>query len=118
MKAHTANLINSLILISFGIWGYFGSDTPSFTALIPAIVGVLLLLSYNGVKKENKIIAHIAVVLTLIIIIGLIKPLTGAMDRDDTAAIARVVVMLLSSIFAFVFFIKSFVDARKARQQL
>lgn len=117
MKAHTASLINSIILISFGLWGYFGSDTPSFTALIPVIIGFLLLLSYNGVKKENKIIAHIAVLLTLVIIVGLIKPLTGAIDRGDTAAIARVIVMLLSSVLAFIFFIKSFIDARKARQQ-
>ena len=117
MKAHTASLINALLLIVLAGWGYLSSDTPSMTALIPAIIGVILLGLNNGVKKENKVIAHIAVVLTLLILIGLIKPLTGAMERADNMAIMRVVVMLLSTIVALVYFIKSFIDARKSRAE-
>jgi hypothetical protein len=44
MKAHTASLINAVILVLFGLWGYFGSENPSFTALIPVAVGVVLLV--------------------------------------------------------------------------
>ena len=40
-------------------------------------------------------IAHIAVLLTLLIIIGLIKPLTGAIGRGDSAAVAPVATMLV-----------------------
>lgn len=116
MKAHTASLINAIILIAFSAWGYFSSDTPSITALIPAIIGVLLLICNPGVRKENKVIAHIAVVLTLLVLIGLIKPLTGAMGRGDSAAIFRVVTMILSTLLAMVYFVKSFIDARKNRQ--
>jgi len=116
MKAHTASLINAVILISFSAWGYFTSDTPSMTALIPLVIGVILLICNPGIRKENKIIAHIAVVLTLLVLIGLIKPLTGAMERGDSAAIFRVVIMLLSTLLATAYFIKSFIDARKNRQ--
>ena len=52
MKAHTASLINAIILIAFGLLGYFGSATPSFTSLIPTIIGVMLLILNNGVKLE------------------------------------------------------------------
>ena len=38
-----ANFINSVTLILFGLWGYLGSQTPSPTALIPVIFGVLLI---------------------------------------------------------------------------
>ncbi|MFK7905615.1 MAG: hypothetical protein AB8B69_10845 [Chitinophagales bacterium] len=116
MKAHTASLINAVLLVGLGAWGYFGSASPSPTALIPVVFGVVLLLLNGGVKKENKVIAHIAVVLTLLILFGLGKPLMGAMDRGDTMATARVGVMLLSTIVALVFFIKSFIDAKKSRQ--
>lgn len=116
MKAHTASLINAVLLVALGAWGYFGSATPSPTALIPVVFGVILLLLNSGVKKENKVIAHIAVVLTLLILFGLGKPLMGAMDRGDTMATARVGVMLLSTVVALVFFIKSFIDAKKSRQ--
>jgi hypothetical protein len=116
MKAHTASLINAVILIGFGLWAYFCSETPSVTALIPVIFGVVILSLYKGVKKEDKIIAHIAVLLTLLILGGLVKPLTAAIGREDGLAIARVSVMIVSTIIALFFFIKSFVDVRRARK--
>ena len=115
MKAHTASLLNALILIGFGLWAYLGSDTPSKTALIPVGFGAMLLSLYRGVKKENKIVAHIAVLLTLLILGGLLKPLTAAVDREDGLAIMRVSVMIVSTIMALVFFIKNFIDVRRAR---
>lgn len=115
MKAHTASLINAVLLIGLSLWGYFSSDTPSTTALIPAFVGVALLALNGGVKKENKVIAHIAVLLTLLILFGLVKPLMGAMDRGDNMAIGRVAVMMISTVVAMVYFVKSFIDARKNR---
>lgn len=115
MKAHTASLINAVILIGFGLWAYLGSDTPSKTALIPVGFGVVILFLYKGIKKEDKIIAHAAVLLTLVILAGLVKPLTAALGREDGLAIARVAVMILSTITALFFFIKSFVDVRRAR---
>ncbi len=115
MKAHVVSLIHALALIGLGGYGYITSDTPSITALIPVVFGVLLLAMNNGVKKENKVIAHIAVLLTLLIVIGLVKPLTGAVNRGDTAATARVATMLVLGILAIVSFVRSFIAARKAR---
>ncbi len=115
MKAHLASLIHAVALIGLGGYGYLSSDTPSVTALIPVVFGVLLLAMNNGVKKENKVIAHIAVLLTLLIIIGLVKPLMGAMGRGDSAAVARVATMLVLGVLAMVSFVRSFIAARKAR---
>ena len=116
MQAHVASLINSILLITLGSWGYFGSDDPSVTALIPVVFGVLLAALIPGVKKQSKIQSHIAVFFTVLIFFGLTKPLTGALDRGDTLAVARVATMLGSTAFAMIFFVKSFIDARKARQ--
>lgn len=115
MKAHTASLINAILLIVLSGWGYLDSETPSITALIPAFVGVALLLCNKGVKNENKAIAHIAVLLTLIILFGLYKPLTGVLDRGNTMGVVRVVLMLVSTVVAMVYFVKSFIAARKNR---
>ena len=116
MRPHIANFINAIVLISLSSWGYFSSDTPSITALIPTFIGIVLLICSAGVKKENKIIAHVAVLLTLVILAGLIKPLFGALDRGDTAAIIRVCIMILSSVIAMIIFIRNFIDAKKKRQ--
>ena len=115
MKTHVVSLIHAIALIGLGGYGYLSSDSPSVTALIPVVFGVLLLAMNNGVKKENKVIAHIAVLLTLFIIIGLIKPLTGAMGRGDSGAVARVATMLVLGVLAMVSFVRSFIAARKAR---
>ncbi len=116
MKAPLANLVNAVTLIVLGAWGYFGSDTPSNTALIPVAAGVLLLAFYSGVKSENKTIAHLAVLLTLIIVLSLFMPLKGAIGRSDTLAIARVGIMVVTGILAMIAFIKSFKAARLARE--
>ena len=116
MKAYVASLVNSVILIGFGLWGYLGSETPSKTALIPVIFGAVLLSLYKGIKKEDKIVAHIAVLLTLLILGGLVKPLTAAIGREDGMAIMRVVVMLATTLIALAAFIKSFIDVRRARE--
>lgn len=115
MKPYIVNLFNATVLIFLGLWGYFVSEAPSFTAFIPVVTGFILLILTPWFRKENKVAAHIAVVLTLVIFIGLIKPLTGAIARDDSGAVLRVSFMLLTSLVAMGFFIKSFVDARRKK---
>tara|TARA_B100001057_G_scaffold473180_1_gene537300 strand:+ start:781 stop:1131 length:351 start_codon:yes stop_codon:yes gene_type:complete len=115
MKANTVSLINSLVLVSMGLWGYLESDSRPITALIPVIIGIILLLINSGVKKENKIAAHVAVLLTLLIIIGLVKPLLGAFDRGNIAGIIRVSAMILTSLWAMITFVQSFISARKSK---
>ena len=112
-----ASMINAISLIILGAWGYFASSDGSFTALIPVVFGIALLAMNKGVKNENKVIAHIAVVLTFLILIGLIKPLTSAIGDGRVAAIGRVSVMILTSIFAMIMFVKSFIDARKNKAE-
>ena len=115
MKAYTISLINSLVLVTMGLWGYFESDSRPITALIPVIVGIILVVINNGVKKENKIIAHIAVLLTLIITIGLIKPFLGSLEKANITGTIRVSLMILSSLWAMIAFIQSFIAARKSK---
>ncbi|MBN2615525.1 MAG: hypothetical protein JXR71_07495 [Bacteroidales bacterium] len=116
MKAHTASLINAITLIVFGLWGYFGPTNPSYTALIPVVGGIILLFLYPGTKREDKLIAHITVTLTLLLFLGLIKPLYGGIERADTITLFRVIVMMLTGVLAIIYFIKSFRDARKNRE--
>ena len=111
MEASKANLINSLSLIVFGLWGYI--DSSSMTALIPVMFGVVLLLCNSGIKKENKLIAHLAVLATIICLLGLFMPLKGAIDRGDNLGIIRVSIMTITCATAVVSFVQSFIKARR-----
>ena len=116
MTTVRANLINSISLILFPLWAYFTSETPSITALIPTFIGAILLMCITGIKNENKAISHVAVILTLLAVLGLIKPLTGAISRDDSIAIIRVGIMISTSILAMTTFIQSFIRNRKGKK--
>ena len=101
MNATKANLINSISLITIGMWGYF--DVLSPTALIPVSIGVFLLACYSGVKNQNKVISHIAVLLTFIILIALVgMRLPKSIDKGGTGLI-RVVFMILTCTFSMLF---------------
>lgn len=108
-----ATILNGLVLVTLSLYGYLSSDTPSVTALIPAIFGLIFVISYPMMKKENKVVAHIVVVLTVLLIFALFKPLTGALDRGDQMATLRVGLMLAVSTVALVIYIRSFINARR-----
>ncbi len=116
MKAHQASLINAVLLIAMGLWAYFAAESAPKTAFVPVGFGVVLLALNPGIKKENKVLAHIAVVLTLLVLLSLIMPLVGSINRGNGMAVIRVGIMMASSAFAMVCFIKSFKDARRARE--
>ncbi|MEM7237021.1 MAG: hypothetical protein AAF501_04255 [Pseudomonadota bacterium] len=115
MTAHAASLINAIALIALSVWAYFAGGGASFTALIPAGFGLALVLCYPGVKSQNKVVAHIAVLLTLVVLIALFMPLKGAIGRGDWLGTVRVAIMMITSALAIVFFVKSFIDARRSR---
>ena len=109
------HLLNSVVLVVFGIWGYLVGR--SFTALIPFIFGLILLFLYKGVKNEDKVLAHVAVILTFIILIALIlQPLQAAFSSGDAGRIFRSSVMVLTSAFAMFSFILSFIKVRKSKK--
>ena len=121
MKTYQANLLNSIVLILMPIWAYLTFEgtvekpEQSVTAFIPLVFGFILLLCNNGIKKENKMIAHIAVLVTLLAIIGLTKPLNAAIDEERFMSILRVSIMMTTGVVAMVTFIKSFIDNRKKK---
>jgi hypothetical protein len=67
-------------------------------------------------KKENKIVAHIAVLITFIALLGLTMPLKAAILDNRTLSLIRVVAMILTGALAMYTFIKSFIKARQDRK--
>jgi len=116
MNAANANMLNALVLVGMGVWGVKTTGLEnSPTPLIPVVFGIILFVCTNFVRNHHKIVSHIAVVLTLLILIALSMPFMKAMDRGDNMAMLRMGSMMLTSFIALIFFIKSFKDARKAK---
>jgi len=72
-KAHSINKFYALLLILLGSFGfimrYIELGDTQFTALIPAVFGLILLSFTNGIKNENPVIGHLAGVLTLVLVV-------------------------------------------------
>ena len=111
MNSSNANILNSVCLIIIWLWGYLEVTSP--TALIPVGFWVALLLCVPGLKKENKVVAHIAVLLTLIILLALVgMRLPKSIDQGGIGLI-RVILMIGTSALSMIYFVKSFIANRK-----
>lgn len=114
MKPVTTNFLNALVLIIAGIYGYFGiaghDGSPSLTALIPAAFGVLLIVLGLFWNKAPKVVSHIVVVLTLVLLVMVVNRFLKVEDWDAKKYIF--LACILSNAFALFVFIRSFVVAR------
>jgi len=72
-KAHNINKFYALLLILLGSFGfimrYVELGDMQFTALIPAVFGLILFSFTKGIKNENPVIGHLAGVLTLLLVV-------------------------------------------------
>ncbi len=114
MNSKNGNIINSASLIIMGIWGFF--EVSSVTAFIPSIFGVLIFNCYLISRKNQKlnlIFSHIAVLLTILILVALISTrLTKSIDEGGWGLL-RLLIMLGTCSFSITMFIKSFIEARQ-----
>jgi hypothetical protein len=114
----------SALLILTGLVGYFaweaiGATQQSFTSLIPAFVGGLMLVGAVIALKKNMLGMHIAVTFSLLgalaglgrLVPGLIK---GSVSFAD-AAPKLILVMTVICLFFTIMAVRSFIAARRAR---
>jgi hypothetical protein len=115
----------SALLIVTGLVGYFGweaigASKQSVTALIPAFVGIPMLIGALISLKKNMLGMHIAVTFSLLgalaglgrLVPGLIK---GTVDFSQIGT-KLVLEMTVICLFFTIMAVRSFIAARRARQ--
>ena len=121
MNLPVTTIAYGALLIVVGIAGYFMTGMASVTALIPAFLGILILVSGVLAQKESrrKHFMHVAAVLGLLGILGtigalpsLITMIGGEEVSRPAAVISKSVTSLLSLIFVLMC-VKSFIVARR-----
>jgi uncharacterized membrane protein len=108
------------ILIALGLIGYFGTSMVSWTALIPAFFGLPLAilggLALNEDRRKHSM--HAAVIVGLVGFVGgafsFSLPLLSGNDLKPMAATMQALMALTCAVFVGLC-VKSFVDARRAR---
>jgi uncharacterized membrane protein len=110
-----------IILIILGLISYFGISSESITALIPAFLGIpLLVLGWIGLsEKYRKHAMHGTAVLMLIgfagTVSGLIKffRMIGGENFERPSAITVQAIMAVLCLIFLILAVKSFIDARR-----
>lgn len=119
------SIVLGIIFILMGLYGYFGISSESITALIPTFFGIpLLILGWLGLnEKYLKHAMHGAAVITLLgfagTVGGLIKffRMLGGEEMQRPAAVTVQAIMAILCLLFLIFAIKSFIDARRNKQQ-
>lgn len=126
---HIVNTVTAIILIIVGGYSYLANESRPISALITGPgVGLVLLALTPGIKKDNRVIAHIAVVLTLLLGVAAlfmgartILGTSNAMNIDENGEVTRRIVVLftmaLTCLVAVSLYVGGFIQKRKARQQ-
>jgi hypothetical protein len=111
------------ILVVVGLVAYIGSGAASVTALIPAFLGVaLVILGLVGQNDARRMMAmHIAVLLALLGVLGgasRLGPLPDLLSGDEVErpwAVGASAVMVVVLVVYVVLGVRSFIAARRAR---
>jgi hypothetical protein len=115
-------VIFSLIYIALGLGGYFLTGAVHTTALIPAIIGVVLLvLGLLGSKEKLRMhVMHAALLIGLLALLGTASSLLklpaafdGTAARPE-AVFAQAATAVLSVVY-LALGVRSFIAARRAR---
>ena len=114
-------IIAGLLLIALALLGYFGSARESWTALIPSIAGLPILLGSLIARNPDKLKLgmHIAALFGLL---GFIAPLGRIIPTSikgtfelNLATSCMIGMLLVCGAFTFLC-IKSFKEARRAKE--
>ena len=118
-------LVFAVLFIGLGLVGFIGTGSQHPTALIPAVLGLLLgifgALSFTPNAGRRKLFMHINVTLGLLgflgTVMGLIQwfqMLAGATLKNPPATESKAVMALLCIIYVALC-VRSFIAARKTR---
>ncbi|GAA1821291.1 hypothetical protein [Nesterenkonia flava] len=103
------------LLVVVGVIAYIVTEFSSWTALIPAIVGAVLLLSGAIALKSLMAGIHIALLVALLGAIAQLHPIFGNLvgDGDNTAAGVTALITFLVLVVYLILGVRSFLAARR-----
>ncbi len=111
-------IVYSLLMMALGLGMYLGTGTPSWTALIPAFFGAVLLtlglLAFNDNLRKHAM--HAAAALALLAFLASAGVLIARGFARPLAAAEQVIMAFLSAGFVGLC-VRSFIQARRARAQ-
>ena len=116
---HKVNYYYALSLIFIGFLGfvtrYTSNGDMQFTSLIPAFFGFIFLFFTQGIRNDNALIAHLAVILTLILA-GVVTFMFVKNMSGDFSESFKFFIFLVTGLVSYVvlaIYIAGFIDTKR-----
>ena len=116
MANHAISFGVALVIV--GLYGYFGYDPQSLTALIPAVVGLLLVISgiAGQADTRRKHAMHVAATVSLLGAFAAWGRAIATLTQGKDANTMVLLMGIICTLFVYLC-IRSFTAARKAREE-
>ena len=121
-QSYKINVLNSLVFIVCGLIGFLAHYLQwgdyQQTALIPFVLGILLLVMTPGMKSGNTIIRRAVFVLTFVfgvIVSGMLIECSGN-DATSARKMILLAVIALSCFASFGVYLNNWMEERKAKK--
>jgi O-antigen/teichoic acid export membrane protein len=115
----STTVVFGLLLTLLGLTGYFMTGTSSITALIPAFLGVILLV-LGILARSTPVRKHAMHAAAMVALVGFLGALFSLLRtpiglRPAMAVLSQAATVLLTGVFVALC-VRSFIDARRARR--
>ncbi len=116
MTSQHAALMNSIILLLIGFWGYAANDFATHTAVVPIGAGILFLILSKYLKNAGKGLLIFTMVLALVLIVAFTVPLQRNVEQGDVTGMFRLAFEMAACAFAFIVYLRNLNLLNKANK--
>ncbi len=115
MSSQQAAILNSIVLLLVGFWGYAANDFAVHTAIVPIGSGILFLILSQFLKYQNKLFLLFMMAVTLILSIAFVVPFQRNLEQGDYLGMLRLGLEIAACILAFIVYLRNLIQLYKAK---
>jgi hypothetical protein len=107
MKSNQAALMNSIVLLVVGAWGFVANHFMVHTAIVPLGAGLLFLVLSKFLSNGQKGLLILMMVLSLSLFIAFMVPFKRNAEQGDVFGMLRLGIEMIACAIAFIVYLRN-----------
>lgn len=106
MNPYKAAILQALIFLSVGFWGYAANNFAAHTAMVPLGAGILFLALSQRLKNPDRIMLLVVMLISLALFIALMIPFRRNAGQSDFWGMFRIAIEMTACALAFIVYLR------------